>query len=333
MFDIGGVKMDYPIMVGGGVCKTPRSVMEFMRDDLPIGAVETGSYTPLQRDGNSGTLVWPGDYQELKKASFGLNSFGMPNDGNSAAFEQLCLQHPGHTKPLIVNIAGFSVDDYVSGVQTFDAPILVSAIVVNGGCPNAHDGATVPISLDLDNNRRIFDAIGQLSPVVPIWFKISPPIIGKQLEILKQLLPQVDFSHTPTVDEEFIYRLAEVIRQYPFIRGVIGANTIGNCILPGPDGKPVTTPNGGKAGLSGPVLKEMVIELIRFLRTLLPDAISLIHSGGALSGDDVVDCLERGRADAVQCTSGPYWYGNGPKFFANLPLESERLQNYLAARM
>ena len=55
-WNVGGIKMAYPIMVGAGVCKTPDSIDGYQHPDLPIGAVVNGSYTPQEREGNKGTL-------------------------------------------------------------------------------------------------------------------------------------------------------------------------------------------------------------------------------------------------------------------------------------
>lgn len=325
---IGGIKMEYPIIVGGGVCKTPASILPYMKPNLAIGVVETGSYTPSQRDGNQGTLAWPTDYQEFLEAQFGLNSYGMPNCCFNEALSIFQKQYLQHLKPVLVNIAGFSVEDYLEGANTFGRnPEIFAGIVANAGCPNAHDGKTIPIAYDLDTCDRILDAIGGLDLQVPFWWKESPTITRNQLSQLEQHLPHVDFSHTPVVDDAFLYEKAELLKQYPFIRAVIYSNTLGNCIYRDAKGKTVTTPNDGKAGLSGSVMKDISSVLIQFMRPLLPDTIDLIHSGGILTGEDVVDCLSW--AKAVQCTSGPFWYGDGPRFFANLISESETLQEHL----
>lgn len=326
MYYVGGIKMNLPIMVGAGACKTPASILPYMRPDVSVGAVSTGSYTPLLRLGNEGTLFWPDDFSEFTRNRFGLNSFGMPNSGFETAAKEFL---PKYEHPVIASIAGFSVDDYALGVKTFDALPGIAAIKANVGCPNAHDKKPIPIAYDPDSLLRILEAIERLKPKKPIWLKLSPYITAEQRYVLQGTYPFIDFSHVPVVEKGFLGDVLSVVWEYQFlVRAVIFSNTLPNVIVCSGTGNPVTTPNGGKAGLSGPILKRISIDLIRQAMNMLPGQIDLIGSGGVLHGDDVVDYLEAG-ASAVFATSGPFWAGNDPRIFTDMLSGSERFQKYL----
>ncbi len=323
---VGGIPMLFPIMVGAGACKTPESVIPYMRrGNLLLGAVVTGSYTPDARSGNDGILSYPNEWQELITQQFGLNAFGMPNMGYSQAVLELSRLFPSPAYPLIASIAGFSVDDYVKGLKAFQLTP-AKGIELNFGCPNTH---AIPVSYDIISILQILEAFKLLDIGCPVWIKLSLYITMEEREKLSQQWPQIDFSNVPVVTAGFLAKVLHIIMPYrEFIKAVVFSNTLPNVICRDANGKAVTSPNDGKAGLSGPIIKAISLELVKQARRILPTSIDVIGSGGILTGDDVIDYLQAG-ASAVQCTSGPFWYGNGPRFFANLVGESSRLQEYL----
>ncbi len=329
-FEIGRVGMDLPIMVGAGACKTPSSVLSYMRMGVSVGAVSTGSYTPLSRTGNEGVLFWPDNVSDIRQGGIGLNAFGMPNMGNEQAAAD--LKRYSFMYPVIASIAGFSVDDYVAGVRAFDQVPCVAAIKVNVGCPNAHDHKTVPIAYDPDSLGQILKAFSQMKISKPLWLKLSPYITSVQRDELQDTYPHVDFSHVPTVAPEFLSKILGIVWRYQVIDAIVFSNTLPNVIIRSADNMPVTTPNSGKAGLSGRLLKPISINLIKETWEILSGEVDLVGSGGVWDGDDVMDYIEAG-AVGVFATSGPFWSGNDPRFFADLISGSERLQAYLLQRI
>jgi dihydroorotate dehydrogenase (fumarate) len=323
---IGGVGVNSPIMVGAGACKTPASILPYMRSDISVGAVSTGSYTPHPRLGNEGTLFWPNDFGEFMRNRVGLNSFGMPNFGFESASKEF---RSTYERPVIASIAGFSVDEYLLGVKIFDALPGIAAIKANFGCPNVQDQKPVPIAYDLDSLLHILEAIKQVKLNKPIWLKLSPYITAEQRSVLQNTYPHINFTNVPVVPKGFLGDVLSIILEFPeLVRAVVFSNTLPNVIMYNEKRDPVTTPNGGKAGLSGSILKRISIDLIHQARMMLPGQIDLIGSGGVLHGDDVVDYIEAGAA-GVFCTSAPFWSGNDPRFFSDMLSESERLQQYL----
>jgi dihydroorotate dehydrogenase len=323
---VGGVDMEYPIIVGAGVCKTPDSIDEYQNPDLPIGALVGGSYTRDGRDQNPGK---PSAWIEALK--IGFNSYGMPNCGAVKAadvFAKKALHHP-----LIASFAGFSDGDYEHGTAAFSRTSVwkkFSAIEWNLGCPNAHDKKTIPISYDYDSLYsllQMFQYWYSHSRFVklPIWLKLSPFIFEEDLTELGKF---VDVSSVPTVSPDYTRKVADLIARYHFVFAVVNGNTIPNCRYRDAEGNLVTTPNDGQAGLSGALLKKIAFRQVVEMRRRLPLGIDVIASGGILTGDDAMDFFENG-ASAVQVTSLPYWHG-GPKSLPRL-LESERLQNFLSS--
>lgn len=131
--------------------------------------VESDSYTPVQRDGNSGRVLYPETLEEFLAKGGGINSYNMPNMGYKAAAE---LASYAGRQPLLVSVAGFSIEDYLLGSKTFAPLDSVSAIVFNVGCPNSGHGEIMSFL-----PRVVNELLTQLSLVPqprPIWLKFSP---------------------------------------------------------------------------------------------------------------------------------------------------------------
>jgi dihydroorotate dehydrogenase len=325
---IGGVKMSLPIMVGAGVCKTPASVLPYMRKDASVGAVITGSYTPEERRGNEGVVFWP---EEITQADFrfALNSYGMPNAGFTRTREDLLESRAKYVHPLVVSIAGFSLLDYARGIELFgnNADYCPAAIELNLGCPNTQDKKPLPMSYDLEDMRKLFQLLASRWFNCPIWVKFSPYLMKVDLQNFSQ---EVDATHVPVVDLGYMMEVCDLVLKFQgSIKAVVTANTVPSCIYR-INGKPVTDPFEGKAGLSGPLLRKIAMNQTRFFADAFAGtSVDVIHAGGITHGDHVVQALEAG-AKGVQCVTFPFMYG-GPKAFSELIAGSEKLQEYLSS--
>lgn len=322
MYHVGGIEMNLPIMVGAGACKTPASMRPYMQRGVSVGAVSMGSTTPDARLCNEGTIYWPSDVTELFRSGIGLNSFGMPNSGIEEVARQLL---PRYLLPVIASFAGFSVKDYVCCAGVFDVHPGIAVLKANVGCGNT---GKLPFAYDCVALEGILKALGDMHLKKPLWLKLSPYITAEERDELQGTYPFLDFSNVPVVSQGFLGKILSIVWDYEFVRAVVFSNTLPNVIYRDATGKPATTPYGGKAGLSGKILKSISLNLIRQAATMLPGRVDLIASGGMLHGDDVVDAFEE-KATAVFFTSGPFWSGNDPRFFADVMFRSERLQNYL----
>lgn len=272
-----------PIMIGAGVCKTPRAAREW----LTVAPVVSGSYTPKPRDGNSGErLFHPDSVDMLKAIGFGLNSFGMPNMGFDAAAREFTNYEGEH--PLIFSVAGFSVEDYVKGVELLRNMPSVAAIELNFGCPNTEHNKIMSFdthSLDVLFGR-LDESIGKA-----IWVKFSP---YSDPGLLKEVAAVVNSAASA---------ISAVVTCNTFASAYAGKNTI--------------SPMGGLAGLSGSALKPIAMGQVVQFRQHLATAIDVIGVGGVTIGNDVVDFLKAG-AQAVQMTSLPFWLGNPRQFWETL---------------
>lgn len=329
-FTVGGIPMQLPIMMGGGVCKFVHQLDPYLRPDLPVGALELGSITPAFREGNLESPQWPETSDEFERYGFGLNAWSMPNAGFEDSLTQLAGISSPH--PILVNVTGFQPGNFLRGLIMSEAMPLIAGTILNFGCPNTEG---TPIAYDLNSMRAVLNKIAWYGPSKPLWVKLSPYITTLERDHLQFLLRcqtglDVDMSEVPTALEGFLEEVLHLLCRYHFVKGVILTNTLGNVKLTDPQtGKSAIGSNGGKAGLSGDFLREsIVLPLVRRAVPFLDNRIDVIACGGGLRGEHILDYLNTG-AKSVQCVSGPIWNG-GPRFFQNLIEESPALQDYLA---
>lgn len=316
-WNVGGVTMRYPIMIGGGVCKTPESVTPYLHPDLPLGPPEVGSFTPTEAAGNTEA---PQEYW-IESLSSGLNAWGMPNCGREKAIEKLDSMGLQESS-IIVNIAAFTPDGYAESYAAFAKKPYVAAVTGNLSCPNKHAERKIPISLDLDSLEQVFAAMSAVKAKTPFWAKIAPAFYPEDLIVLRGHGLIVDA--VPTVGIDYMEKFVELVEEYSYVVNAIVATNTGPNFSYHIDGKPVTRPNGGLAGLSGKLLRPYARRTAKDILSRTSPFMDVIAAGGISTGDEVIESLEDG-CSAVQVTSLPHFANNGPHAITSL-VHSERLQ-------
>jgi len=130
---VGPLTLRSPVLVGSGTFGFGEEYAGYC-DLARLGAIVTKAVTLEPREGNPGPRVW-------ETAAGMLNAIGLQNPGlDKVVAEKLpLLLAAGH--PVIVNIAGFEVGEYVKLAEALGAVEGLAAIEVNVSCPNvAHGG-------------------------------------------------------------------------------------------------------------------------------------------------------------------------------------------------
>lgn len=326
---IGGIEMQFPLIVGAGVAKHPNQVLQYLHPDVLLGAALSGSYTLDPREGNkdeknsTGGLMWPHDLGGFMQYGFGLNAWGMPNIGLQQAME---LFPSGPAKPHLVSIAGFKTSEIIEMFELLKGNKHIAGVELNGGCPNT---GHLPVAYMLDALARLLEEVSKVGFDLPIWLKLSPYMTVLELAWFAKEYPNLDFGATPTVSEGFIGDLCELLAEYPnILSAVVMTNTLPN-VVHNAGGICVSTAGGfhRKAGLSGPILRSHNLNLIsQMVATGITADIDIIGCGGVMTGDDALAYLQAG-CTGVQCTSGPAW--SDVRFFQSLLEGSGGLQDYI----
>jgi dihydroorotate dehydrogenase (fumarate) len=298
-----GIDLEHPVMNAAGTGKSLGDVAELARS--ATAAVLVGSITVAPRTGNEGATYHLGD-------GFSLNALGLPNRGLDYYREHLpAMTRLAHDagKPLVLSIAGFSVEDYARAAAAA-APTGVDLLELNLACPNVWDGGGQKriACFDPDHTAAICTAVDEVLRAtcapIPYGVKISPFSDPEALAGLAGTLGSLAAGTAGAAG--------------PGSGGpryVCSTNTFPNALAYDDAGRPVI--GVGLAGLAGPALRPIALGQVRQLRQSLPDTIQIVGVGGVTTGRDVADFLRAG-ASAVQVATA-FWNRDGdPAVFGEI---------------
>jgi len=103
-----------------------------------------------------------------------LNSIGLQNPGVDAVIEKYAGTWTGWRTPVIVNVAGESVADYVEVVHRLEGVPGIAAIELNISCPNVGKGG-LQFAIDADAAASVTAAVRRATDL-PLLVKLSPNV-------------------------------------------------------------------------------------------------------------------------------------------------------------
>ncbi len=282
--ELSGLKLTSPVINGAGPVKLLEHVKDIARSKA--GAIVLGSITVEPREGNMGVT-----YFTHPQSLYSINSKGMPNGG--LPFYRLHLPEMVQVahyygKPLIVSVAGFSIEEYVRLCEeVFEGG--ADGVEPNFGCPNVwgSDG----------KQKRLFS--------------LDPNLTGEALFRIEQAVgPEAWVSPKLSPTDPFtLEAVASVINHFKVVKAVTAINTFPNVTSFNENGEPVTDPGRGFGGLGGSFLKPVGLGHVRQLRGTLLECIAIIGVGGVINSQDLRDYQLAG-ASATQITTGYINHGS-----------------------
>ncbi len=104
-----------------------------------------------------------------------INSIGLQNPGIDAVIsKEIPRLREVYSQPIISNISGFSIDEYVECCEKINAVKDVDIIEVNISCPNVHNGGmsfgTLP-----ENAEAVTKAVKKVT-TKPVFIKLTPNV-------------------------------------------------------------------------------------------------------------------------------------------------------------
>ena len=128
-----GVELDNPVIPASGTFGFGYEMAEVYDINI-LGSISFKGTTLNPRFGNP--------TPRIAECESGLiNSVGLQNPGlEKVISEELPKLRNCFRKPLIANISGFSVDEYVQCCERMDKEEQVEILEVNISCPNVHNG-------------------------------------------------------------------------------------------------------------------------------------------------------------------------------------------------
>jgi len=163
---IAGIRMKNPVMVASGTFGFGREYGEFI-DLNRLGAIVT-----------KGTSIepWEGNPPErIAETPAGmLNAIGLQNDGVESLVNEKLPWLCQYDVPVIVNVVGRSVEEYVEVCRRLDGVEGVAGLEINVSCPNVKKGC-IAFGTDPGLLAEVVGAARRVTrlPVIP---KLSPNV-------------------------------------------------------------------------------------------------------------------------------------------------------------
>lgn len=162
-----GVKLDNPVIPASGTFGFGYEFNDIYDINI-LGAISIKGTTREARFGNP--------TPRIAECTAGLiNSVGLQNPGiDRVISHEIPRLRETYRKPIIANISGFSIEEYVECCQKIDAVSDVDIIEVNISCPNVHNGGmsfgTMP-----ENAKAVTKAVKAVTSK-PVFIKLTPNV-------------------------------------------------------------------------------------------------------------------------------------------------------------
>jgi dihydroorotate dehydrogenase (NAD+) catalytic subunit len=128
-----GIELDNPIIPASGTFGYGKEFSELYDINL-LGTFSFKGTTLLERFGNQTPRI-------AECADGMLNAVGLQNPGVDAVIRDILPEMKEYFhKPVMANVSGFSVDEYVEVTQKLEGEEQVGWLEINISCPNVHGG-------------------------------------------------------------------------------------------------------------------------------------------------------------------------------------------------
>lgn len=250
-----GTDIDNPVIPASGTFGFGYEFAEL----YDINCLGTFSFKGTTRDARFGNPT-----PRIAECTGGLiNAVGLQNPGVDAVIEsELPKLGRVFSKPVMANVSGFSVDDYVYTVQRLDAQEQIGWFEVNISCPNVHGGG-MSFGTDAHSAEQVTAAVRKVTDK-PIIMKLTPNV----------------------TDIVSIARACEAAGA----DGVSLINTLYGMRIDIKTKRPVIANRMG--GFSGPAIKPVGLRMVYQVYEAVN--IPIIGMGGVESAEDVIEYMLAG---------------------------------------
>ena len=257
---LSGIRLENPVIPASGTFGFGYEFAQWY-DINCLGAISVKGTTREPRFGNPAPRI-------AETEGGMLNAVGLQNPGiDQVLAEELPRLRELYTKPIIHNISGFSLDEYVECCAKADASPHTDLIEVNVSCPNVHHGG---MSFGTDPNM-VYDVTRAVKAVCkkPVYLKLSPNVTD--IVSIAKACAEGGADGLSLINTLMGMRI-DLKRRAPIL-----ANTTG--------------------GLSGPAVFPVALRMVWQVYEAVD--LPIIGMGGVSSAEDVVEMMLAG-ATAVQ---------------------------------
>lgn len=253
-----GLRLRNPVMTASGTFGQGVEYAELF-DVARLGAIVNKGTTRDARPGNP-------QYRIAETPSGILNSIGLENPGAAAVSRTYGPKWAALGCPVIVNVAGYSVEDYVAVVREMEGTPGVAGYELNVSCPNVEGGMLIGC-----------DPLLAAEVVRAVKAETALPVIVKL---------------TPNAPDVVAVALA---CEDAGADGLTAINTVLGMRIDTRKRRPIL--GMGSGGLSGPAIRPVAVHLTYQVARAV--SIPIIGAGGITSAEDALEFLMAG-ASAVQ---------------------------------
>ncbi len=164
---LSGVKLDNPVIPASGTYGFGQEFLPYYDINL-LGSLSFKGTTADSRFGNPTPRI-----AECPNGM--LNSVGLQNPGvEHVIAQELPALRRVFRKPIIANISGFSIDEYVTCVEKLTREEQVEILEINISCPNVHGGG-MAFGTNPEAAAAVTRAVKQVA-TKPVYIKLSPNV-------------------------------------------------------------------------------------------------------------------------------------------------------------
>ncbi len=255
---IGKLTLKNPVLTASGTCGYGHEYSPLV-DLSKLGGFTTKSVTVKPRKGNE-------PHRIVETPSGMLNAIGLANVGLDEFCTTKAKALAGFGTHVFVNVAGHSIDDYVTVCAKVDRLPEISGVELNVSCPNVADGMTFGTDAKL-----LSELMSAVRPVIKngvLIVKLSPNVT----DITQTARAAIDGgADALSLVNTFVGMVIDIDRRRPVLANATG-------------------------GLSGPAIRPLAINLVhRVYREVARAAgVPIIGMGGIANWHDAVEFMLAG---------------------------------------
>jgi len=241
-------------------------------DIQKLGAIVCKGTTLEPREGNP--------QPRLAETSYGLlNSIGLQNIGIKALIKEKAPLWARWRVPVIVNIAGETIDNYATLANELDGVAGISGIEVNISCPNVKAGGA-EFGADSELAAKVTAAV-KVATSLPVLVKLTP----NTSDIAKIAVAVAEAgADAISLINTLKGMIIDIARRRPLLGNITG-------------------------GLSGPAIKPVALRMVYEVASAVE--VPVIGCGGIVTASDAIEFIMAG-ASAIQVGTASFTNPRAP---------------------
>jgi len=258
-----GLRLRSPVMVASGTFAYGFDAPAV--DRAALGAVVTKGTTLRPRHGNAPVRI-------AETPSGMLNAIGLQNPGVDHVVQAFAPAWARWDLPVIVNVAGDAVGDYVAIARRLDGVPGIAGLELNISCPNVEAG--LQFGVDAVLAGRLTQAVRQATSL-PLMVKLTPNVTD--LVAIARAIADAGADSLSAINT-LVGMKIDVRRRRPVLDNQVG-------------------------GLSGPAIRPLAVRAVWEVAAAV--SIPVVGIGGIMTAEDALEFLLAG-ASAVQVGTANY---------------------------